>query len=169
MEFLLPRGDERVVLDEQVLRHLESHRQTRLWHREAGGQLFARFDPGAVLVERITGPRRTDRRSRASYHPDRAAEQREIHDMHALGFHYVGDWHTHPETLPLPSAVDRSAMVDMFANSSTQAEGFLLVVVGTAPFPRGLHASWIGHAGMIALQTMRAGTSKMLGPPLFEW
>lgn len=167
MKYLLPSGDEHVVLCEQVLRHMNGHRQTRIWHREAGGQLFGRFAPGAMLIERITGPRRSDRRSRASYHPDRMAEQREIHDLHTLGFHYVGDWHTHPEPFPTPSTVDRSAMVDMFANSSTQAEGFLLVVVGTAPFPRGLHASWIGRAGMVELPTMRTHTPKMLGPLIF--
>lgn len=169
MEYLLPRGDERVVLGEQVLRHMGSHRQTRRWHREAGGQLFARFVPGAVLVEHITGPRRSDRRSRASYQPDRAAEQREIHDMHALGLHYVGDWHTHPERSPSPSVVDRKAMIDMFSNSATQAEGFLLVVVGTASFPGGLHASWVSRAGMAELPPVPTGTSKMLGPTLFCW
>lgn len=167
MKYLLPGGDEHVVLCEQVLRHMNSYRQTKFWHREAGGQLFGRFVPAAMMVERITGPRRSDRRSRTAYHPDRAAEQREIHDMHALGFHYMGDWHTHPQRIPFPSTLDRTAMLEMYANSSTQAEGFLLVVAGTAPFPRGLHASWVSRAGMSELSTMCTRTLKMLGPPLF--
>ncbi len=156
MEYLLPDDGELVVLCDAVLRHMAAHRQSKLWHREAGGQLFGRFAPGAMLVEHITGPRRSDKRSRTSYRPDRVAEQREIHDMHAHGHHYMGDWHTHPEPAPAPSALDKATMEDMFANSLTQAEGFLLVIAGTAAPPRGLHVSWITRAGMAKLSMRSA-------------
>ena len=158
IEYLLPGSGGRIILSRQVLQHMAVHRQTRLWHREAGGQLFGTFAPGAMVVERITGPRGSDKRSRTAYHPDRAAEQREIHDMHVLGFHYAGDWHTHPEKHPSPSRQDRNAMVDMFANSRTEADGFLLVVVGTADPPRGLHASWVSKSGMVGLPVVPART-----------
>ena len=53
-----------------VLSHLDQHRQTRFWHREAGGLLFARLELPNIEVCEATGPRRTDRRTRYSYWPD---------------------------------------------------------------------------------------------------
>ncbi len=159
MGFLLPGSVERVVLCKQVLQHMTSYRQSKCWSREAGGQLFARFEPGIMLVERVTGPRRSDKRSRYAYHPDRTAEQREIHQMHALGYHYVGDWHTHPERHPSPSAQDRAAMVDLFTESKTQADGFLLLIQGTGEYPSGLHASWASYAGLVALPGLKSESS----------
>ena len=76
--------------------HFRNHRQLRWWHREAGGQLFARFALPDIVIEKATGPRRSDWRTRYSYRPNRRAEQREIRAHHAQGLHFVGDWHSHP-------------------------------------------------------------------------
>ncbi len=51
-------GD-RIILTERVLQHFVSHQQTRWYHREASGQLFARFRKHDVIVECATGPRWT--------------------------------------------------------------------------------------------------------------
>lgn len=154
MEYSLPGLWERLVLGEHALGYMSSYRQTRIWHREAGGQLFGRFEPGRIIVERATGPRRGDRRTRTTYVPDRQAEQGEIRAMHARSLHYLGDWHTHPERHPSPSASDRASMIEMYSNSLTEAEGFVLVVVGTAVPPCGLHVSWVTRAGMAQAQLL---------------
>lgn len=167
--YQLPNGRQRLVLGSGVLAHVISHRQMRRWRKEAGGQLFARFEPGRAVVERVTGPRRTDRRTRTTYLPDRAAEQREIREMHAEGFHYVGDWHTHPERFPQPSALDRMTMVEMFEGSVTQAEGFLLLIVGTGDPPAGLHVAWANRGGLTRLFPAReADAMRVLGTALFS-
>ena len=90
----------------EVIARFERYQQLRWWQREAGGQLFARFREDTIDVVEATGPRRSDRRSRYNYEPDRQAEQREIDERFSLGLHFVGDWHTHPEDYPRPSAVD---------------------------------------------------------------
>ena len=61
-----------------VLNHLAKHQQSDRDSSEAGGQLFARFKGEQIRVERATGPRATDRRSRYGYIPDRRVEQEEI-------------------------------------------------------------------------------------------
>lgn len=128
----------RIGFDDRVVAHFARHRQRHLLQREAGGQLFARLDGDAVTVEVATGPRRTDRRHRYSYRPDRAAEQAEIDRLFDSGLHYVGDWHTHPERLPHASAKDVATILDLAARSHHSLSGLLLVIVGTAPLPAGL-------------------------------
>jgi integrative and conjugative element protein (TIGR02256 family) len=83
-----------------VIERFDCYRQRRLWHREAGGQLFARFELPDIVVAEATGPRRSDWRRRHAYWPSRRAEQAEIVERHRDGLHFVGDWHTHPEDTP---------------------------------------------------------------------
>jgi len=104
-------SDQRIVFAETVLNRFAKYRQMRWWHREAGGQLFARFALPDIVIAEATGPRRSDWRTRYSYRPNRRAEQREIAARHLLGLHFIGDWHTHPEDLPVPSPPMRKACV----------------------------------------------------------
>lgn len=136
-------GASRQVLafTQAVLDRFHRYRQVRLWQKEAGGQLFAELESSRIVVIEATGPRRTDRRTRTTYVPDRAAEQREIVDMRTKGLHYVGDWHTHPEKSPAPSWPDETSIADCFANSTHNLNAFVLVVVGTAKPPDGLYVA----------------------------
>lgn len=131
---------QQLVFSTGVLAHLKRHRQTRWWQREAGGQLFARLTDSEILIDDITGPRRTDWRTRCSYRPHRAAEQREIDARHRAGFHFVGDWHTHPEPVPVPSSRDMSSIAEMVIQSHHALHGFVLVIVGQLEPPAGLFA-----------------------------
>lgn len=126
--------------DEVVARFLR-YRQSRWWHREAGGQLFARVSADLINIENATGPRPTDVRKRRSYVPDRASEQQEIAANHAEGLHFIGDWHTHHQRQPVPSLRDIQSIAECFRRSTHSLRGFVLVIVGTASLPDGLHVS----------------------------
>jgi len=139
--FELGASGEHVVLETSVVAHLEAHRQVTAQHREAGGQLFAVFSDGSVIVKEATGPRRTDRRTRTSYRPDRKAEQQEILDRYSRGLHYVGAWHTHSSSRPSPSDIDYRSIQDSFRRSTHALHGFVLIVVGTLSASQGLHVS----------------------------
>jgi integrative and conjugative element protein (TIGR02256 family) len=138
IEYPVGMSGQRIVFTDEVLKHFRQHRQLRKKQPEAGGQLFARFDPPQVIVVEATGPRRTDKRTRTSYTPDRAAEQLEIRERFKRGLHYVGDWHTHPELNPRPSGLDSSSISDCCARSSHVLNGFLLVIVGTSEDVEGM-------------------------------
>lgn len=130
-----------VEIDQIVLRVFETHRQTRCYHREAGGQLFGRAIGSRWKVSCATGPGRGDRRLRFRFRPDRVREQREINEYHTLGFDYLGDWHTHPEDVPRPSVRDFENIEDIVQRSTLGLSGLLLCVVGRQPFPAGLWLS----------------------------
>ncbi len=144
------RSGQHLVLCDPVLSHLARWRQTRWYHREAGGQLFARFEPGRILIKKATGPRWTDRRTRHTYEPDRRAEQREIEAHHSRGLHFVGDWHTHAEPIPTPSTLD---IVSMRTRSVDQP----------TPSARSCSSSWAKRqclrASMFQFMTASARTS----------
>ena len=74
-----------------VLSHFRKHRQTRFFHREAGGQLFAILDGASIVVIEATGPRKSDYRTRRSYVPDRKAEKEEIAEQQHFQLHQLRD------------------------------------------------------------------------------
>jgi integrative and conjugative element protein (TIGR02256 family) len=134
-------SNQALVISPSVLSHFRRNQQKRWFQKEAGGQLFARLSLEQVVVERATGPRKSDFRRRTLYIPDVVAEQQEIDYSHRTGLHYVGDWHTHPEERPRPSHDDSASIRDSFVKSKHHLNGFLLIIVGTAPFPLGLYVS----------------------------
>ena len=131
-----------VEFSDPVLAHFRKHAQNSDRSPEAGGQLFAQItgDGNHWLVSCATGPRPSDQRSRFFFKPDRRTEQREIHAEFELGNHYVGDWHTHPEPSPQPSASDTRSMAEIVQKSTHQLPGFLMVIIGTHTPPEGI---WI--------------------------
>ncbi|MGX7705590.1 Mov34/MPN/PAD-1 family protein [Methylobacterium sp. Gmos1] len=130
-----------LIFSDQVLRHFERHRQVNRSHNEAGGQIFARINGNEINVIDATGPRLTDRRTRTSFVPDRYAEQVEIDERFVRGLHFVGDWHTHPEDQPSPSAIDLRSTAEGVRLSKHCLNAFVLVIVGRSRFPYGLHIS----------------------------
>lgn len=136
-----PTG-ERISISPEVLEHFHRHRQLARSDREAGGQLFARIADNRWHIERATGPRRSDWRSRFGFRPDRRAERSEIHALFQSGLHYVGDWHTHPEARPHPSPTDIQNIAEEVRLSQHELAGFLMMIVGTEAWPGGLWASF---------------------------
>ncbi len=141
LQFEVGESKQVLTVSPRVLKHFGKYRQRESGSVEAGGQLFARLSSKEVVIEEATGPRGSDLRSRTLYVPDRAAEQAEIDFWHTRRLHYVGDWHTHPELHPEPSGSDRESIRESFIRSKHSLRGFLMVIVGTAEFPRGLYVS----------------------------
>ena len=139
--FDIGQSGQTLQLTDAVLNHFDRHRQTRFWHREAGGLLFARLHLPVVEVVEATGPRRTDGRARYSYWPDHEAERAEIESRFRRDLHFVGCWHTHPEDVASPSHVDVRNTADCVRRSHHSLTGFLLVVVGRSTIPDSMFVS----------------------------
>jgi integrative and conjugative element protein (TIGR02256 family) len=138
IEFSVLGSGQRLRIHDRVIQQFRRHRQLRPADREAGGQLFARFDSSKVIVEEATGPRTRDRRTAFGFWPDRKAEQREINHRHRKGLHYVGDWHTHPEDRPQASKMDEVSIRECFLKSKHDLDAFILIIVGRLEGPKGL-------------------------------
>jgi integrative and conjugative element protein (TIGR02256 family) len=139
--FPIAASGQRLIFTSSVLKHFANHQQRRWWQWDAGGQLFARFALPDIVIVEATGPRCSDWRTRATYHPNRRAEQREIVARHALGLHFIGDWHTHAQPVPVPSDQDMESMRDVVTRSRHALNAFVFVIVGNTSFPDALLVS----------------------------
>lgn len=146
-----------VVITDTALDTMNRFRQLSSHAKEAGGQLFAKFHGADTIISEATLPKWLDRRSRSGFYPNRWLQQCEIHKRHALGLHFVGDWHTHPEPIPYPSHNDIHSMIECFRQSSHELRAFILIVVGTEPPPNGLYVALVDKrstkAMMLACQS----------------
>lgn len=133
--------DINICFEKEVLILFEQHKQMEEKSLESGGQLFARLSSEEVVVSRATGLREGDKRGRFLFWPNRRKEQDEIKTLHEEGYHYVGDWHTHPEPLPKPSNTDLVNILECYNQSKHDLKYFIMAIIGTKPFPDGLHVS----------------------------
>lgn len=141
---LAPKGPA-IVLPDLVLATFDQFRQRSPRDKEAGGQLFARFDGADTVIVEATKPTWLDHRHHQSFEPNRWLQQREIRKQRTRGFHFVGDWHSHPEPVPRPSFLDIQSMKECFLHSQHELKNFVLIVVGYRPGSAGVYVALVNH------------------------
>lgn len=117
---------------------LSGNRQRTFLAKEIGGQLFARFEESSIVVEIATVTRGRSRRTKFGFWPDREVERQDIALLFTRGLHYIGDWHSHPESIPSPSSTDINKALAIFNQSQHELNSMLMVIVGQSPPPVGL-------------------------------
>lgn len=150
------QGGAKLKLDEVVVNRISSYRQTGPKDREAGGVLLGRHlvaSPHRV-VDDITEPMTGDKRSRYQFKRGHSSHQRRIDaawEASGATCAYLGEWHTHPESIPNPSSIDlddwrRRLLEDLFDRDILH-----FIIVGT-------HAirAWEGHRTRLTLSLLEA-------------
>ncbi len=137
-------GGGRFVLGRGPLEVIRRYVQDAADLPEGGGVLLGRHILGSddVVVDHVTVPMHGDRRSRSRFFRARRGHQDLIDRAWAESGGtrtYLGEWHTHPQGVPIPSPIDRrnwrrKLKADRFS-------GFLFfVIVGTEEL-----RVWEGH------------------------
>ncbi len=116
-----------VAFERRAWNWIQNRIQLLPWTHESGGQLFGKIDGWNVIVSEATGPNPEDTHSRVSFVFDVQTANKEIADRFGRGLHYLGDWHTHPETFPQPSLQDRQNAGRMF--TTAKGRPFLLMII----------------------------------------
>lgn len=99
----------RVLIPSAIVDQLNQFEQTGQQDLEAGGLLLGLRRGPHIEIVRITTPLQEDIRTRTSFRR-RDLGHFELADLlwmdsqRTVG--YVGEWHTHPEPLPIPSSID---------------------------------------------------------------
>lgn len=103
------KASARVLIEPDVLTRLEAYRQIRIDAPESGG-IFLGYRRGEHLhVVDLTEPHAPDRRLRFGFHRHADYHQKMAilkWEKSGCAMDYIGEWHTHPELNPTPSAVD---------------------------------------------------------------
>ena len=135
--FLLFQGPNggRLKISNPALQQMLSFRQINLADCEAGGVLLGRLllDSHDIVVDEVTVPMLGDKRSRFAFHRHKRGHQAIINrrwQMSEGTCIYLGEWHTHPEPMPIPSMIDRTDWQRKLKADSFEKSIFF-VIVGT--------------------------------------
>lgn len=122
---------------------------------EAGGVLLGRHivDTRDIVVDLLTTPLPGDRQSRNRFFRARREHQAVIDTIwrETDGVcTYLGEWHTHPESIPIPSVLDqlnwrRKLMVDEFSTV------LFFVIAGTEQVK-----VWEGHRHRVRIHALQS-------------
>jgi integrative and conjugative element protein (TIGR02256 family) len=138
-----------IAIAHSVTHHLFRYRQLRPWSCEAGGQLFGLLNGSSLQVRAASGPYLLDKRSRFSYRSNPESAQRAINRHASIGLFYLGEWHTHPEAVPTPSAEDVETIQKVVRRSELRSSSLLLLIQGTNSGLDGLSAYSTDGSGMV--------------------
>lgn len=126
---------QRLIIAEHALKQMQAFAQYHWRNREAGGVLMGRhlLDSHDIVVDEVSTPQDTDRRSRYNFFRSRKHEQvarnRWLQEHNTSA--YLGLWHTHPESDPLPSDVDRNDWKQAIASDTFEGDRMFFPIVGT--------------------------------------
>jgi len=148
LRWLLGQNTGILIVSDEALAVMHRFKQTRLLDKEAGGQLFAQFSGPNVHILKATPPSLLDWRSRYGFRPNRRLQRMQIAKYYARGLHFVGDWHTHPESHPTPSSEDVTGMQDCFRRSKHDLTAFLMVILGTVQSQDGYYVGLVDETGL---------------------
>jgi integrative and conjugative element protein (TIGR02256 family) len=108
----------------------------RAGRRETGGLLIGRYAEGLDLavIRRVTGPPRDSRAGRTWF--DRGIEGLQIlllQSWSGHGDYYLGEWHSHPGAVPVPSGRDNRQMKAFAQSREIECPEPILLIVGGDP------------------------------------
>lgn len=133
--FQLP-GNVQLTITRAVLQAMADHAQRDRKAAEAGGILIG-HEPTAtrcLIIDRMTPPQPSDRRSRCRYTRDPVAHQALLESEWAASGGrrtYLGEWHTHPEADPAPSWLDRRSNRRVMREADYDVPFLIFAIVGT--------------------------------------
>lgn len=124
-----------VDIEDSVLSIFQSYEQRQLWSREAGGVLIGKQveNEDHYILSAVTTPTKHDKRTRFSFTRSILSAQPFINKkwQESNGTeNYLGEWHTHPETNPIPSETDKALIRQIVSDKSSPFPKVLLVIVG---------------------------------------
>lgn len=125
-------GDVTIVFADSVLNVMDKHAQIKPTAPEQGGILLGRFYEDKVVIEKISTPTDLDKCSRYNFERHKLSAQIVVNYefFNNSQIMYLGEWHTHPEDNPTPSAVDLKMIKEQFTKNKITVPFLLLVIKG---------------------------------------
>lgn len=102
---------------------------------ESGGILIGRhiIETDDIVIDTVTQPTCFDKQTRFSFFRNKKIHQ-EILDFHWQNsehtYTYLGEWHTHPESIPTPSMIDVKNWKMITKSFSLSTEQLFFIIIG---------------------------------------
>jgi integrative and conjugative element protein (TIGR02256 family) len=126
----LSEADQAVLIDRAVLVRIRRIAERSGFRHEVGGVLLGSYRGGHLHVTDATAPQGADRWSRTRFwrSPQGHQEIAQAAWTRSGGLiTHVGEWHSHPETWPSPSLIDRSSWLK---SRREQSRALTFAIVG---------------------------------------
>jgi integrative and conjugative element protein (TIGR02256 family) len=141
----------------EALKRMAKFSQTAPDASEAGGVLLGRFiiNSDDIVIDEVTIPHKGDRRGRFSFVRNAVSHQKVIEKkwVQSCGTcNYLGEWHTHPEAVPLPSSRDINDWKRILREAKFYSESLFFVIVGTE-----LVSVWEGFKESLEIKPLAQG------------
>lgn len=125
-----------IKFSDSVIEKIQSYQQHKKEDLEAGGVLVGRFilKSKNIVIDSVSVPMIGDKRTRFSFQRRAKMHQNTIdQEWNKAGgtSHYLGEWHTHPEPYPEPSAKDISNWATHLKRDIFSSRFLYFVIVGT--------------------------------------
>ena len=134
--FFWPDRRRYVLVTQPALAAMYPHAQRKFWQKEAGGEWFSPDpDTHGIIITAAKGPVPADQRARTSFQQDVDQAYQARLDQFALSRHAVGLWHTHPDPVPFPSALDLRTTRAYLETFGADRNVYLLAILGNRSHP----------------------------------
>lgn len=125
-----------VVISTEITNTLLSYRQLSDYSKESAGVLIGERRGVHIIIKTLSEPSPWDIRRR--FMVDRVSKHHQKAVDNAFKksngeWHYLGEWHTHPEDVPIPSMTDYTS----WHKNLKSSDPFILIIAGRTDF-------WVG-------------------------
>lgn len=123
-----------LIISENVIKKINIYRQTK-GKCEAGGILLGRIsiDYSEYIIEDISEPSLKDRRFKFGFIRNKSNAQKIINEAFKKSngtIHYLGEWHTHPESNPIPSIIDKKLIDNIINETKNIVDIIFMIILG---------------------------------------
>lgn len=117
----------------EAVKKMFKYKQVRWTDTEAGGILIGRIleEDNNIIIDDVSEPMPTDKRKRTRFNrkPDGHQEyMNEAFEREKGSCFYLGEWHTHPQRIPIPSTTDRKDWGRLLKVGFESRELFFVIV-----------------------------------------
>lgn len=128
-------GGGTIELGKAVIDALDRYRQLEAGAPEAGGMLLGRLisESNDLVIDEATEPSKRDRKGRYFFFRRRSHAQKRVDEVwygSASTVNYLGEWHSHPEDDPSPSATDTNNWFAICRKARYEQDCLVFVIVG---------------------------------------
>lgn len=153
-----PEAIEAVLIPDNIIDSIYAYRQCSSDDPESGGLILGRVRGQFLEVTEVTFPSKLDYQSRFRFtrrDPSHHAVAMREWDRSGNEVGYLGEWHTHPELTPQPSAIDLASWRDIVGSKIPSCALFFIAgiendFVGTA---------WVDKRESICMVMLKATSS----------
>ena len=126
-----------IKIPTEVIASLHEYIQNDRYKPEGGGVLLGRYilDSLDVIIDKISFPMPGDRATRTTFFRKKRVHQMIIDYEWEASQHtctYLGEWHTHPESIPSPSCIYQFNWKRKLKKDIFDSDSLFFLIVGTS-------------------------------------